>query len=59
MAQHTAEEIRAIMRARGFSVTTTIDGHTATQTFLSEADRDEFMARATRCGAVVEKAKGA
>jgi hypothetical protein len=43
--------------ASGLSVRTTMQGRSSDQHFATEAARDEYMARATRCGATVETIK--
>ena len=50
----TADEIRAALKASGFTVRTTMGGHSACQTFPTIAQRDAYVARAQRLGAVVE-----
>jgi hypothetical protein len=51
---------RAMARrlASGLAVETTLDGHTARQYFRDAPTRDEYLARAKRCGAAVEIVAG-
>jgi len=50
----TPDEMRAAIKAAGYTVKTTLDGRTANQTFASKASLEAYVARAIRTGATVQ-----